>query len=167
VPGIIKAEHVWEHLMPEQGATAARICHRFLRPGGYVRVAVPDGLHPDPKYVEWVRPGGSGLGAWDHTVLHRAALTAEPARLHVHRARREKALSPGHGTTPRAPRPRALSRPGTWYQDQVPGTRGRVRAGPVFNRRGRPRHQSGELYRIATVFLRDTNVFSSPGTKMS
>ena len=66
----ILAEHVWEHLTPEQGLVAARNCLRFLKPGGYLRVAVPDGFHPDPQYIEWVRTGGSGAGADDHKVLY-------------------------------------------------------------------------------------------------
>jgi predicted SAM-dependent methyltransferase len=66
----ILAEHVWEHLTAEEGLTAARNCHRFLRPGGYLRAAVPDGFHPDPQYIEWVRPGGSGAGAHDHKLLY-------------------------------------------------------------------------------------------------
>jgi predicted SAM-dependent methyltransferase len=53
----ILAEHVWEHLDPDEGLTAARTCFTFLRPGGYIRVAVPDGLNPDPTYIEYVRPG--------------------------------------------------------------------------------------------------------------
>lgn len=68
----ILAEHVWEHLTPEQALVAARTCHRFLKPGGYLRAAVPDGLHPDPAYVAEVRPGGSGAGADDHKVLYTA-----------------------------------------------------------------------------------------------
>jgi predicted SAM-dependent methyltransferase len=68
----ILAEHVWEHLDAVGGAEAARICFRFLKPGGYLRVAVPDGLHPDPAYIESVRPGGSGPGADDHKVLYTA-----------------------------------------------------------------------------------------------
>lgn len=66
----ILAEHVWEHLTADQAVMAARTCFRFLRPGGYLRVAVPDGFHPDPQYVEEVRPGGSGPGADDHKVLY-------------------------------------------------------------------------------------------------
>jgi predicted SAM-dependent methyltransferase len=66
----IMAEHVWEHLTPEQGRIAARTCFQFLRPGGYLRVAVPDGNHPSPDYIERVRPGGSGVGADDHKVLY-------------------------------------------------------------------------------------------------
>jgi len=45
----------------------------FLKPGGYLRVAVPDGFHPDPEYVEWVRPGGTGPGSDDHKVLYTYA----------------------------------------------------------------------------------------------
>jgi predicted SAM-dependent methyltransferase/GT2 family glycosyltransferase len=67
---VILAEHVWEHLSPEEGIDAARLCFKYLRPGGYLRIAVPDGLHPDPKYVEAVKPGGTGAGAEDHKVLY-------------------------------------------------------------------------------------------------
>jgi predicted SAM-dependent methyltransferase len=63
------AEHVWEHLDPQDGLKAARCCFRALRPGAYLRIAVPDGHHPDPNYIAAVRPGGSGAGAEDHRVL--------------------------------------------------------------------------------------------------
>ncbi|MBN2362007.1 MAG: methyltransferase domain-containing protein [Deltaproteobacteria bacterium] len=63
------AEHVWEHLSADDGLRAARLCHRYLRPGGCLRLAVPDGLHPDPAYRRQVRPGGDGPGACDHRVL--------------------------------------------------------------------------------------------------
>ncbi len=66
----ILAEHVWEHLTPAQGFVAAQTCFRFLRPGGRLRVAVPDGLHPDREYIDWVRPRGRGPGADDHKVLY-------------------------------------------------------------------------------------------------
>jgi predicted SAM-dependent methyltransferase len=71
------AEHVWEHLTPYEGLGAARICYAYLRPGGYLRVAVPDGLHPDPAYIEHVRPGGSGPGAHDHKALYTYRTIAE------------------------------------------------------------------------------------------
>ena len=64
------AEHVWEHLTLEAAAKASRNCFEFLKPGGRLRIAVPDGLHPDPGYVEQVRPGGTGDGAADHKVLY-------------------------------------------------------------------------------------------------
>ena len=85
MPGSIDAllaEHVWEHLTAAEGAAAAALCYKYLRPGGYLRLAVPDGLHPSPAYREWVRVGGSGAGAHDHKVLytHRTFSTLfEPA----------------------------------------------------------------------------------------
>jgi len=65
----ILAEHVWEHLTLEEGMAAARQCFAYLKPGGYLRAAVPDGCHPDPDYRERVRVGGTGSGAADHRVL--------------------------------------------------------------------------------------------------
>ncbi|MEX2308343.1 MAG: methyltransferase domain-containing protein [Pirellulales bacterium] len=66
----ILAEHVWEHLTLDEGRRAAAQCFKYLRPGGYVRVAVPDGNHPDPTYIQWVDVGGTGAGAYDHKVLY-------------------------------------------------------------------------------------------------
>jgi predicted SAM-dependent methyltransferase len=66
----ILAEHVWEHLTAEEAGVAATHCFRFLRPGGYLRMAVPDGFHPDPSYIEQVKPGGTGPGSDDHKVLY-------------------------------------------------------------------------------------------------
>lgn len=64
------AEHVWEHLTEEEALRGAQLCRRYLKPGGYLRVAVPDGNHPDPEYIGWVKPGGSGAGADDHKILY-------------------------------------------------------------------------------------------------
>ena len=66
----IFAEHVWEHLTPADGKAAAAQCYKYIKPGGYLRIAVPDGLHPDPDYIEFVRPGGPGPGASDHKLLY-------------------------------------------------------------------------------------------------
>lgn len=67
----ILAEHVWEHLTIDEGLEAAKRCLEYLSPGGgYLRVAVPDGYHPNPDYIESVRPGGCGAGAIDHKVLY-------------------------------------------------------------------------------------------------
>lgn len=66
----ILAEHVWEHLTPAEGLAAAVTCCNYLTPGGRLRIAVPDGFHPDPDYIELVRVGGSGAGAVDHKVLY-------------------------------------------------------------------------------------------------
>jgi predicted SAM-dependent methyltransferase len=64
------AEHVWEHLTPDQALTAARLCFRYLRSGGYLRVAVPDGLVPDPWFVDYIRPGTDNPAAEGHQVLY-------------------------------------------------------------------------------------------------
>jgi predicted SAM-dependent methyltransferase len=66
----ILAEHVWEHLSEEEARVAARVCFNYLKHGGYLRAAVPDGFHPDPAYIRAVEPGGSGEGALDHKVLY-------------------------------------------------------------------------------------------------
>lgn len=36
------AEHVFEHLSLEEGIEAAKNLYKFLKPNGYVRLAVPD-----------------------------------------------------------------------------------------------------------------------------
>jgi predicted SAM-dependent methyltransferase len=66
------AEHVWEHLTLEEGREAARVCFEYLKHGGYLRIAVPDGFHPSPEYREWVRVGGASpmQVANDHKVLY-------------------------------------------------------------------------------------------------
>jgi predicted SAM-dependent methyltransferase len=65
------AEHVWEHLSEENGRTAAAMCFEFLKPGGVIRIAVPDGNNPDVAFIEYARPGGTGAGADDHKILYR------------------------------------------------------------------------------------------------
>jgi predicted SAM-dependent methyltransferase len=72
------AEHVWEHITPEEGLAAAKMCFKYLRPGGYVRIAVPDGFHPDPVYVELVRAGDgtdAGPDAGGNAANHKALYT--------------------------------------------------------------------------------------------
>jgi predicted SAM-dependent methyltransferase len=64
------AEHVWEHLTSEQAVIAAENCYRYLKEGGALRVAVPDGNHPSPEYRAAVKPGGIGAGAKDHKILY-------------------------------------------------------------------------------------------------
>jgi predicted SAM-dependent methyltransferase len=66
----ILAEHVWEHLTEEEGTIAAKNCYYFLKPGGYLRVAVPDGYNPSPAYIQDVKINGRGFGASDHKVLY-------------------------------------------------------------------------------------------------
>jgi len=64
------AEHVWEHLSRGEGLKAAKICFKYLKKGGYLRVAVPDGFHPESEYVSYVKPGGNDPGCNDHEVLY-------------------------------------------------------------------------------------------------
>jgi predicted SAM-dependent methyltransferase len=71
------AEHVWEHLTEREAAIANANCFEFLRPGGWLRIAVPDGHHPDPDYRESVAVGGSGCGADDHKVLYACTLMGD------------------------------------------------------------------------------------------
>ena len=49
------AEHVWEHITPEEGLAAAKTCYTYLKPEAALRIAVPDGLLPDPHYVDLVK----------------------------------------------------------------------------------------------------------------
>ena len=67
--GAILSEHVWEHMSLDEGFIAAKHCFEYLKPMGYVRVAVPDGYHSNPEYIELVKVNGSGDGADDHKVL--------------------------------------------------------------------------------------------------
>lgn len=64
------AEHVWEHLNPEQTEAGNKNIFMFLKSGGRFRVAVPDGFKPDEEYINYVKPGGHGAGADDHKILY-------------------------------------------------------------------------------------------------
>ena len=69
----ILAEHVWEHLTYEEGVQAAMICSEYLKPGGYIRCAVPDGYFPDEIYQNIVKIGGPGPKdhpAASHKIVH-------------------------------------------------------------------------------------------------
>ncbi|MDR9894882.1 FkbM family methyltransferase [Aetokthonos hydrillicola Thurmond2011] len=66
----ILAEHVWEHLTRDEGIIAAENCYQYLKKGGYIRVAVPDGNHPDPEYISAVKPGGIVGGDQEHKILY-------------------------------------------------------------------------------------------------
>lgn len=65
----ILAEHVWEHLTWDEAMRAAMNCCAYLKPGGTLRIAVPDGFHPGQKYINWVAPG-TGWNGDDHKVLY-------------------------------------------------------------------------------------------------
>lgn len=57
---MILAEHVWEHLTFEEGKKAAKICHKYLKSGGHIRCAVPDGFFQNEEYQKVVQVGGPG-----------------------------------------------------------------------------------------------------------
>ncbi len=67
------AEHVWEHLTYDEGVEAASNCFTYLKPGGYIRCAVPDGYFPDEDYQAGVQVGGPGPAchpAASHKIVH-------------------------------------------------------------------------------------------------
>ena len=64
------SEHVWEYLDEKLALKAAENCFKYLKTGGYIRVAVPDGNHSDSLYIEQVKPAGTGAGSDDHKVLY-------------------------------------------------------------------------------------------------
>lgn len=68
----VVAEHVFEHLTHDEAAEALRQIARHLQPGGRVRIAVPDGYHPDPTYIRHVGINGIGDDASDHKQLLNA-----------------------------------------------------------------------------------------------
>lgn len=76
----VLAEHVWEHLSPDDGITALRNVADHLKPGGRVRIAVPDGHHPDADYIAHVKPGGIGPGADDHKILYTSEILESAMR---------------------------------------------------------------------------------------
>ncbi len=66
-------EHVYEHLTLEEGKEAARTIYRYLKPGGFIRIAVPDRYFPDEGYQRAVQAGGPGPKnhpAADHKVVY-------------------------------------------------------------------------------------------------
>jgi predicted SAM-dependent methyltransferase len=64
------AEHVFEHISYDDAIVALKNCNKYLKKGGVVRIAVPDGFHPNPDYINMVKPGGHGEDAHDHKLLY-------------------------------------------------------------------------------------------------
>src|SRR5687767_12514494 len=86
-PGSIDAllsEHMFEHLTEAEARSALSECHRYLKPKGLFRIAVPDGYRRDSKYVSVFilmirRPPRSTL--FPYTTLFRSSLDGETIRL--------------------------------------------------------------------------------------
>ena len=73
-------EHVWEHLTEAQGRAAAKLCYKWLKPGGYLRCAVPDANFPNASYQKTARVGGAGPSnhpAADHKIVYDYRLFSE------------------------------------------------------------------------------------------
>jgi len=67
------AEHVFEHLNYEEGIEAGKNLYKFLKPGGYIRVAVPDVNYKNEWYYHMCKPGGPGSidhPAYTHKVFY-------------------------------------------------------------------------------------------------
>jgi predicted SAM-dependent methyltransferase len=65
-------EHVWEHLTEVEGQ-AAEMCFKYLKPGGYLRCAVPDANFPNLEYQKQAQVGGPGPKdhpAADHKIVY-------------------------------------------------------------------------------------------------
>jgi predicted SAM-dependent methyltransferase len=53
-------EHVLEHLSEQECVIALTEAYRYLKPGGLIRIAVPDGYRRDPAYVAEASPPNDG-----------------------------------------------------------------------------------------------------------
>ena len=60
-------EHVLEHLSVDDSELALSLLANTLKPDGYIRIAVPDGNHPDDDYLRYVGIDGPD----DHKHLWR------------------------------------------------------------------------------------------------
>ena len=65
----VLAEHVFEHLTHDECRIALTHINGHMNKGGRIRVAVPDGYHPDSDYLRHVGIGGIGDDAADHRQL--------------------------------------------------------------------------------------------------
>jgi len=50
------AEHVFEHLSKTQIERSLEFCYQYLKPGGRLRIAIPDKNRKDIRYVKAVKP---------------------------------------------------------------------------------------------------------------
>jgi predicted SAM-dependent methyltransferase len=64
----ILAEHVFEHLTPEQAKAAFSNVNKYLKKGGVFRFAVPDGYHPSAYLRSLIGVDGLEKGADDHKI---------------------------------------------------------------------------------------------------
>lgn len=62
----VVAEHVFEHLSEKKMRYAINLIYKYLKKDGTLRIAVPDGNHPDPIYRSYTGIKGLGADASDH-----------------------------------------------------------------------------------------------------
>src|SRR5262249_44860716 len=62
----VVAEHVFEHLTYDECRQALANMSAHMVDRARIRIAVPDGYHPDPAYQANVGIGGTGADAADH-----------------------------------------------------------------------------------------------------
>ena len=62
----VVAEHVFEHLDSVEMKIAIYLIYKYLKKNGTLRIAVPDGNHPDPIYRLNTGINGIGADAADH-----------------------------------------------------------------------------------------------------
>lgn len=77
---VFLSEHVFEHLELAEGKIAARNIFKFLKPGGYLRVGVPDGYFDNEDYQQMVQIGGPGSKdhpASSHKIVYNYHLLTE------------------------------------------------------------------------------------------
>jgi len=65
----ILAEHVLEHLTDIELELMVKNFYKYSEKNVNIRIGVPDGFHTDTNYIERVKPGGTGDGAYDHKHL--------------------------------------------------------------------------------------------------
>ena len=88
----VLAEHVFEHLTPDETLEALRLVARHMHTGGRIRIAVPDGYNPDPTYIHHVGIAGIGADAKDHKQL----LNCDSLMQYLHEAGFEPELKEGY-----------------------------------------------------------------------
>ena len=76
----VVAEHVFEHLTLQEAMEALRLIAIHLVDGGRIRIASPDGYHPDENYIRHVDIGGIGDDAEDHKQLLNVDTLSEMLR---------------------------------------------------------------------------------------
>ena len=76
----VVAEHVFEHLTLDECRKALSNINKFMTDGGIIRIAVPDGYHPNEEYLRHVGIGGIGDDAADHKQLLNIDILSELLR---------------------------------------------------------------------------------------